>query len=168
MEKANDVTFIGVLFRISDAKKLSGTDNRILSKLNDFVKKLDSTAKENGIDYYSYYQSGEGLLSRFMVKRNLSKRNNVIALFDMEPCDKRLRYLPKFIYRIDEGVLAFYPEYKVDGVLHAAGGGDRSDAIELNHLKVSSIRIFDDITEGIGIDPSLIKVRDYSEERKED
>ena len=169
MEKTNDVTFMGVLFRTSDVKKLSGTDNRILSKLNDFVKKLDDTAKENGIDYYSYYQCGEGLLSRFMVKRNLSKRNNVIALFDMEPCDKRLRYLPKFIYRIDEGALTFYPEYKVEGKIYIVGGGDSSDSIEFSCLKESSIRIFDDITEGIGIDPSLIKVRvDNTEERKEE
>ena len=164
----NDATFIGVLFR-TNLEKLSGVDVRILTKLKNFVKELDNTAKDKGIDYYTYYQSGEGLLSRFTVKRNLSKRNNVIALFDMEPCDKRLKYLPKFIYRIDEGVLGFYPEYKIDGNLYCASGGDSFDSIEFNHLKESSIRIFDEIT-GIGIDPSLIKIRVYNdvEERKDE
>lgn len=159
-EVMKEVRFLGVGYRTKDMRN-HDVLSRHLNTLDKFLARIDDAASKKGLEYYTYFKSGDELLSRFMVKRNHSKVNNVLGLFDMEPCNKDLKYLPKFIYFIDKGYVAFYPKYRIGEESYALCGGEPGDDIDLSVLRDSSMRIFDEITKEI--DESLIKGKDETE-----
>lgn len=159
-EVMKEVRFVGLIHRTNDMRN-HDVLSRHLNKLDKVLARIDDAASKKGLEYYTYCKSGDELLSRFTVKRNRSKVNNVLALFDMEPCNKDLKYLPKFIYFIDKGYVSFYPEYRIGKESYAACGGELGDDIDLSVLRDSSMRIFDEITKEI--DESLIEAKDETE-----